>query len=244
MRPERSPGSGLLAEDALVSMVASVDRAVSSAYARGRFPLVLGGDCPVLLGALAASGERADQTALLFVDGHEDAWPPRRSPTGEAADCELGLAIGATTTDLPLGLARLLPLLRPEATAMLGPRDAEDLARHAVPSLRGSVWLRSDRELSGRVGDEAAAALDHLKVSAGGFWLHVDLDVLSTASLAAVDYRQPGGLGWDELGELTGRALADPGCLGWSVVIYNPDLDDDGSGARDIVSYITTVLAN
>jgi arginase len=119
-----------------------------------------------------------------------------------------------------------------------------DLARHAVPSLRDSLWLRSDRDLCGRVGEETEAALDHLKASAGGFWLHVDLDVLSTESLAAVDYRQPGGLGWDELRELTGRALADPRCLGWSVVIYNPELDDDGNGARDIVSYITTVLAN
>ena len=40
--------------------------------------------------ALQADG---DQPGLLFVDGHEDAWPPSASPTGEAADCELGLAL-------------------------------------------------------------------------------------------------------------------------------------------------------
>jgi len=242
MRPERSAASGLLAEEALVSMVAGVRRAVGAASSRGRFPLVLGGDCPVLLGALAAS-ERAG-TALLFVDGHEDAWPPRSSTTGEAADCELGLATGATTTDLPFELASLLPLVRPEATAMLGPRDAEELARHGIPSLRESVWLRSDRELSGRIGDETQAALDRLRsAAADGFWLHVDLDVLSTASLAAVDYQQPGGLTWDELTDITVRALADPHCTGWSVVIYNPDLDPDGDGARHIIDYITTAVA-
>jgi arginase len=240
MRPERGPKSRLLAEDALVSMVPGVQQAVGAASSRDRFPLVIGGDCPVLLGTLAA--DRG--AALLFVDGHEDAWPPWSSPTGEAADCELGLAIGSTTTDLPDELGRLLPLLRPEAVAMLGPRDAEDLARHDVPSLRGSVWLRSDEELSGHVADETQAALEHLKASAERFWLHVDLDVLSTASLAAVDYQQPGGLSWDELTDLTGRALADPGCVGWSVVIYNPDLDPGGHGARDIVSYMTTASAD
>jgi arginase len=238
LRPERGPKSGLLAEDALVSMVHAVRESVEAACSRRRLPLVVGGDCPVLLGALAA----CRGATLLFVDGHEDAWPPWSSPTGEAADCELGLAIGATTTDLPGELGRLLPLLRPEAVAMLGPRDAQELSRYQVPSLRGSVWLRTDRELSGRVGDETRAALEHLKTAGGQFWLHVDLDVLSSESLAAVDYPQPGGLSWDELTDLTGRALADPGCVGWSVVIYNPDLDADGSGARDIVNYVTGAL--
>lgn len=241
LRPERSPKSGLLAEDALASMVASVHQAVGAALGRGRFPLLLGGDCPVVLGALAAARDAGGETGLLFVDGHEDAWPPHSSPTGEAADCELGLAVGATAADLPVELARLLPLVRPEATAMLGPRDAEDLARHAVPSLRGSVWLRSDRDLSGRVGDETELALGRMKASAGRFWLHVDLDVLSTMALAAVDYPQPGGLGWDDLGEITERVLAHPGCLGWSVVIYNPDLDDGDDGARAIVEYVTAM---
>ena len=35
------------------------------------------------------------------------------------------------------------------------------------------------------------------------WWLHVDLDVLATTQLAAVDYQQPGGLSWDQLQTLT-----------------------------------------
>lgn len=31
---------------------------------------------------------------LIFVDGHEDAWDPHRSGTGEAADSEIALALG------------------------------------------------------------------------------------------------------------------------------------------------------
>ncbi len=33
---------------------------------------------------------------VLFIDGHEDAWPPELSTTGEAADMELGFALGVT----------------------------------------------------------------------------------------------------------------------------------------------------
>src|SRR5215831_17567012 len=97
--PRRGP-SGLLAEDALIAMIGQVRAAVSAARADGRFPLLIGGDCPVILGALAALQAGAAEPGLLFVepgllfvDGHEDAWPPRTSPTGEAADCELGLAL-------------------------------------------------------------------------------------------------------------------------------------------------------
>jgi arginase len=51
--PVRGP-SGLLAEDALVAMIEHVAEAVSAARRYGRFPLLVGGDCPVILGALAA----------------------------------------------------------------------------------------------------------------------------------------------------------------------------------------------
>ena len=52
-RPRRGP-SGLLAEDALIVMIGQVREAVSAAREGGRFPLLIGGDCPVILGALAA----------------------------------------------------------------------------------------------------------------------------------------------------------------------------------------------
>lgn len=225
----------MLAEDSLVSMIAGVDRAIASAWTQRRFPLVLGGDCPVLIGALAAGRSAFGDIGLVFVDGHEDAWPPKTSPTGEAADMEIGLALGVTTATLPGELASLLPLVRPEAVAMLGPRDAEELEHFEVPSLRDAVWFRSDDELTER---DSALALDHVVAAVQRFWLHVDLDVLATNAMSAVDYPQPGGLSWGRLGEITTRALAHPGCVGWSVVVYNPDLDTDRTDAHRIVHYI------
>ena len=219
-------------------MISGVNRATATAWSQGRFPLLLGGDCPVLIGALAAGRAAFGDIGLLFVDGHEDAWPPVSSPTGEAADCELGLALGFTTAALPSEVGAILPLVRPQATAMLGPRDADELAQFAVPSLRDSVWFRSGGELTVRIQGDTALALDHVVAAAKHFWLHVDLDVLSTEAMSAVDYQQPGGLSWEDLSEITTRALAHPSCAGWSVVIYNPDLDSGQTDARRIVEYI------
>jgi arginase len=53
---------------------------------------------------------------------------------------------------------------------------------------------------------------------------------------------QPGGLTWDQLTDLTATALATDGCAGWSVCIYNPDLDPCRDGADAIISYITQAI--
>ena len=100
---DRDPASGIIAPEALLAMVHSVRDAVSAAVAAGAVPLVIGGDCPVLLGCLAAI--REEPVGLLFVDGHEDAWPPQMSTTGEAADMELGLLLGRSVGDLPDAIA-------------------------------------------------------------------------------------------------------------------------------------------
>jgi arginase family enzyme len=55
---------------------------------------------------------------------------------------------------------------------------------------------------------------------------------------------QSGGLTWEQLTEITSAALASPGCAGWSVCIYNPDLDPGRRGADDIISYITKATAS
>jgi arginase len=235
-RARRGP-SGLLAEDALIVMIGQVREAVGAARERGRFPLLIGGDCPVILGALAALQAEAGEPGLMFVDGHEDAWPPGASPTGEAADCELGLALGMYDAGLYSRLRAVLPRIRAGNVIAAGPRDAGELAAAGVPTLAGR--LRALIRPAELAVDDCAAAAATLPAP---WWLHTDLDVLATTELAAVDYPQPGGLTWQQLGQLTSAALATAGCAGWSVCIYNPDLDPDLSGADAIISYLAQAI--
>lgn len=174
-----------------IARAVATREAVASVLGR-RLPVLVGGDCPVLLGALAAVRDGYGSCGLLFVDGHEDAWPPARSTTGEASDCELAIALGSVETPLPPPLADLVPLLPPEAVAMLGPRDRAELDRDDVPSLAGTVALFRDDEALRARGPSAATrqAIEVVARAAPAFWLHIDLDVLRTDQLAAVDYPQ------------------------------------------------------
>jgi arginase len=72
--------SGLINERALGRLVTATREAVWRSLDPGGPPLLVGGDCPVLLGALPGRRHRYGPAALLLVDGHEDPWPPQLSP--------------------------------------------------------------------------------------------------------------------------------------------------------------------
>ena len=76
----------------------------------------------------------------------------------------------------------------------------------------------------------------------GRFWLHVDLDALSTEAMPAVDYLLPGGLDWDELAALLRPLATSPALLGMDVTIYNPSLDPGRRLAPRIVELLAEVL--
>jgi arginase len=240
--PARDPVSGLIAPAALTAMIPAVREAVDASLRSGGFPLVIGGDCPVLLGCLGGAGDGDTPPGLLFVDGHEDAWPPHVSTTGEAADMELGFALGLTLDGLPADLIAEIPRLDPGRVLALGPRDQDELAASNVPSIEGTVALVRGYALASAdprlAGTDAGAQLARL----GPWWFHVDLDVLATESLAAVDYPQSGGLDWDALVSLSTGALASSQVRGWDVTIYNPDLDPSGQGAQQIIRYLAAAL--
>jgi arginase len=235
--------SALLNEQALARLVAATREAVARSLDRGRLPLLVGGDCPVLLGALAAGRDAQREPGLLLVDGHEDAWPAERSDTGEASDSEVAIALGRVA-GLPAPLDDLVPLLAPQRVAMLGPRDRRELDEAGVQSLEGTIALfRNDVGVraNGTVSS-ARTAIAALAAGPGSFWLHLDLDVLSTDDFPAADYLQPGGLTWQELLDIAAAALPDPRCFGCSVVIYNPDLDPNRTSAARIVRFLSDLL--
>ena len=239
--PERDRRSGIIAPDALAAMIAAVREAVEATLRGGAFPVVLGGDCPILLGCLGAPSLR--EPGLLFVDGHEDAWPPKASPTGEAADMELGLALGRHHDDLPVTLDGEVPRLDPRRIVVVGARDIAEIAEAGVESIDRLVEVIRPDAISGAHAAELGAETARRLGAQGPCWCHVDLDVLGTDALGSVDYRQPGGFDWATLTALVRGALGQRSVAGLTVTIYNPDLDPDRSDARRIIKFITDVLA-
>jgi arginase len=199
----------------------------------------------VLLGAVPALAEILGEAGLVFIDGHEDATPMERSTSGEAANMEVAFLLGLTGQQAPEPLRRAVGVLRPEAIAMLGMRD--DLYRRevAVPTVADRVRLRPATDLHEDPATAGRQAAVQIAARASGWWLHIDLDVLDreafSACGAASDDSMPGGLSWAELGALASSALGVGGAGGWSLGVYNPDLDPERRAAQRIVRFVADV---
>jgi arginase len=127
--------SGLLNEAALLTMIQQLSVGLRASIAAGRFPLVYGADCSVLMAALPALQDSIGEPGLLFIDGHEDATPLQRSPDGEAANMEIAILLGMTGDRLPPPLRSSFGALKADALVMLGPRDEAWRRPVEVPTL-------------------------------------------------------------------------------------------------------------
>jgi arginase len=218
--------------------------AVARVRGRGKFPVVLGGDCSILLGCMLAM-RRDRRAGLLFLDGHADFYQPEAEPNGEVASMELALATGRGP-EIVTDLEGLRPLVRDEDVVALGIRDAEQAEKHGSQRIEDTDIEVIDFAAFRRTGAAAAAekALVRLeKADLDGFWIHLDADVLDDAVMPAVDYRLPGGLQWNELSAILRSAIRSDRALGIDITIFNPKLDETGEIGRGFVDSLVAGLA-
>jgi arginase len=210
---------------------------------QGRFPVVLGGDCSILLGSALALRKRG-RYGLLFVDGHTDLLTPASSQTGGAAGMDLALATGVGP-ELLTDIERRKPYVRPEDAILFGYRwPAPGDKSPAVPQPPMSAFPLSLIRQQG-VTQSARSAVAHLESApTTGFWIHVDMDVLATQWMPAVDSPEPGGMAPHELSTVLQAAVNSERCIGMELTIYDPTLNPSGSGADLIVNMMAELFSS
>jgi arginase len=241
---ERDPATLTLNANGIASYSRALADAVGDVLDRGEFPVVLGGDCSIVLGDLLAL-KRRGRYGLLFLDGHADFYNPEADPNGEAASMDLAFATGRGPEVLT-NIEGRGPLVNDEDVVAFGYRDAEEQAEYGSQPLPPGLLAFDLHEIRRRGLDPTAReAVAHLTRGAGptsGFWIHIDADVLDDAIMPAVDYRLPGGLSWNELTTAIRIAMASHRAVGLEVTIYNPKLDPNRAGARGLVNVIGSAL--
>ncbi|MFD9036499.1 arginase family protein [Streptomyces sp. NPDC059567] len=225
--PKRDVETGVLNPGGIAEYSVQLADVVGEVLDSGRFPVVLGGDCSILLGNLLALRRRG-RYGLLFLDGHTDFYQPSAEPTGEVASMELALATGRGPR-LLADLEGRGPLVRDEDVVAFGFRDAVESAAAGMQPLPLRLCALDLDDVRAVGAAEAVRQVMGRLTLGDGFWIHLDVDVLDDAIMPAVDYRQPGGLSWAELEDVLRTALAHEGAVGFDVTIFNPRLDLDGT---------------
>jgi arginase len=213
---------------------------VECALNNGQFPLVVGGDCSVLLGALAGA-RRAGPLSLVHLDGHSDFRHPGNydvsTTLGAVAGMDLALVTGrgeALLTEWP-GLPS--PLVPDEQVVQIGERDGHD-PNFAWPDINETAITRIDvfsaRKLrSAGILKQTRAVLD--QAQGQRFWVHFDVDVLDQTIMPAVDAPGNPGIELDDVTGVLKSLIADSRCCGMTMTIFDPSLDPTGELATLLV---------
>jgi arginase len=214
----------------------SLGEAVTIVKKNENFPVVLGGDCSILIGIMPALKLQGTY-GLIFLDAHADFYQPERSVTGEVADMDLAIVTGRGPSVLT-NINNLQPYVEDKNVIHIGQRDIEETIKYRSRDIREtSIKCFSLAEIEERgIENTTTAVLQYAQqLPVEACWIHFDTDVLSDEINPAVDYRLPGGLLFNHVEYLLRHLLTSISIAGISVTCFNPKLDPDGSIAGNIV---------
>jgi arginase len=234
------PGQGIFNAAGVAAYTRRLADRISGILDAGEFPVILGGDCSILLGPGLALRHRG-RYGLAYLDGSADFLRlAQAGRVGPAAGETLALVTGRGQDEV-VNLDGLGPYWRDGDVVVLGNRDDDEdlpnLADAGIP-----YWTSPAIRDAG----PAAVAAKTLAVFDGldGFWVHLDADVLDIEVMPAVDAPDPGGLDLPELVDLLRPLLADDRCAGFHLTIYDPDLDPAGRYAAALTDTVVAGFAD
>jgi arginase len=231
-------------EREMVSYSEALADRVASLMQQGCFPLVLGGDCSIVLGSLLGLRRAGmGRVGLAYLYGHADFATPAESRTGSVASMCLGLAVGRSESPLAR-LAGSGALVQTEDVALVGRRD-ENEPWYGHDALHASAVLDLPHAAVVKMGygRAAGAVLERLaQPSLDGFWIHLDADVLDAAVMPAVDSPEPEGPDLEQLSELLRPLVSHPRAVGMELTIYDPKLDPDLTCGKRLVELLIRSL--
>jgi arginase len=211
---------------------------VEQAIKSGALPLILSGDCSVVLATIAGARRYFRHVSLVYMDRDADLNTPATTSSG----CVDGMVISHVAGRGAAELVRFWsepPLVREPDVALFGvarldPAEEEMLNR--APIRR---YLAADVQ---RVGPAAAAetAIERIHGNGYEFVLHFDVDVI--ADFQATNNPGTGGLRMEEVRDALEVFARQKHLAAIDLSAYNPAKDPDGSGAKLIIDLLAGVL--
>jgi arginase len=252
-RPDYAPGRQLRTNlhngSAMREFNLQLAGVVQAVVAGGRFGLVVGGDCSILLGALAGA-RQLGPCSLVHIDGHSDFRHPGNydpeSMLGSVAGMDLALATGRGEPLMTQWPGVVSPLVPDRQVVQLGERESRS-DDFSWPDVNDTAITRIDVFAAQALDSTALlsaiwATLD--QEPSWPFWIHLDVDVLDESVMPAVDSPGSPGIDPQKVIDIIGALAASGRCLGMTVTVFDPDLDSDGRLARSLVGMLRKALTS
>jgi arginase len=228
--------TGIQDFDLWIDISNALSRKLGAMLERESFPLLLGGDCSMLVGILSAFAWRDTEVGLIFLDGHADFHSPETSPSGDPADMELAILTGRGPERITR-VAGKYPLLKEEDVVVYGIRAWDQIAESNI-----QVYDRNRMAERG-IKEVVEEGLESFTQRGIPLWLHFDVDALDPKFMPVM-FPESGGLTFEETREFLSLVWASGRIVGMSIACYHPVLDTDGSAGARLVTLIVDVLSS
>ncbi len=235
-RELKDPDTGILDFDLWINLSNCLSEIIREILDRKNFPLLLGGDCIMLIGIISTFVQRNEEICLVFLDGHADFHNVETSPTGDPADMELAVLTGRGPEKITR-IADKYPLIEEKNILAYGIRAWDQIAESNI-----QVY---DHKKIEKIGIRAVLdqGIDNLPNKELPVWLHLDVDVLDP-KIMPVMFPEPGGLSFEQLQEFLKHEWITNQTIGMSIACYHPTLDKEGNAGKKLVSLIVEFLSN
>lgn len=230
---------------AVLGVAGQVADAVAAARADGDVAVLLGGDCTLVLGAVAGlrrQEQASGEVGVFYLDGDADLDTPQEG-WGVLDSCGVAHLLGDGDPQLA-ALRPDGPLLDAAQLVLFGFHPAQlsdgQWRRFAGHGLHGVPV--SDIP-AGTAGSRAARALQRLR-DKRALPCHLDVDVIDFASFPLADCpRYHGGLSLSDTLDAVRAAAGHPGLACLTLTEVNPDHDPAGELSKHLVSRWTAAIA-
>ncbi len=199
----------------VISVLEQVAKQVGAAVTDKKWPLIIGGDCTITIGVLAALSKHYPSLGLIYIDGDVDLNTPETTFTGILDGRNIAL----------FGYSTQAGGIDPVETELLKVTTMDKYPLEKVTDAAGEAAISALRSLESKV--------DHILI-------HFDVDVIDHDDFPAADVPHHPGLKLEQVQEALNIFLKSDKSVGLVVTEFNASRDSDGTLARQLVDLIQT----
>ena len=225
----------------VVSVAQEVFDQVGKAVEAGAFPVVIGGDCTITLGALAGLRSAVRSIGLVYFDGDVDLHTPETTESGIFDGMGMAHIVGAADNALA-NLTSKRPLLDRRKVVLFGFDEewVDPAEKRLLSEWDFTAFSRDD------VMIEPICAAEHARAAvereSRSYLLHFDVDVVAYDQLPVADVPHFNGMPLSAA--LASLAVFCSGPVaGFVLTEYNATSDADGVVAASFVQKLAPLLA-
>ena len=215
---------------------------VSGAISRGRFPIVLAGNCNTALGT--TSGMGGGNRGLFWFDGHGDFNTPETTKSGYLDGMGLAMTTGLCFRNLAPSIPGYSPVPFQNAVHV-GGGDIEEQEAELMKE-KGVARIHTENVLHKGITDEMTDILPHMATCIDALYVHIDVDILDPVHFPSNQFPVKSGISSEDVKEGLSLIFHALPVKSLCISSYDPSYDPQKNtleAAMDFIKRVESLVA-